>query len=679
MLQPAEKEKSGAGKKGRASPPSAKFAIDTVRHSTAHLMAAAIYSLFQKKVKFGVGPPLDNGFYYDIKLPEGMTITGDLLTKIEAEMNRLRKLALPYERIELDIDAAIQFMKDHGQTYKSELLDLLKTKGSTAVQKETGDDGIVSSEEGAKKVSFYKTGDFVDLCRGPHVDNSSQTGEVKLTNITAAYWRGKAENDSMQRLYGLCFHTQEELAAEIQRLEEIKKNDHRTIGAERKLFTFAPNDIGVGLSLWLPNGAAMRAELDLLSTEFQRDDHYLPVNTSILAKESIYERSGHLAHYKDDMYNSIEIEGDKYRLRPMNCPHHHMIFKHEARSYRDLPLRFTEQGNVFRYEASGALTGLLRTRGFTQNDAHIYCTYEQTKEIFKEVMNLHARYYKLLGLEKYYMRLSLPGNENDKKFVKAPEKWDAALRIIREAMEELKLPVKEVAGEAAFYGPKIDVQVTNSLGNEYTISTNQIDFLASERFDLTYQGADGKQHPVYVIHRTPLGSHERFIAFLCEHYKGSFPTWLSPVQCKILPVSLKAQAYAKQVEEFLFKSKVKTATGGLRVEMDSSDTTLPKKVLFAQQDKIPYIIVVGEKEMENGNISVRTRDNKTKVYQVDEFLEMIKHEVENRIDNSREEVNFRNQQRPVNFRDFLIAKAGASAVSRAETSEVKEELKPKSP
>ena len=608
--------------------------IDTVRHSTAHLMAAAIKKVFPGTL-FGVGPPTANGFYYDVRLPDGKQLSEDDLALVAKEMDALKKLKLPYERRDVPIDEAIQIMQKDGQKYKVELLELLKTKGSTAALKEVEDDGLVenSGDSGVSTVSFYTIGDvFLDLCRGPHVVNTSKAGSFKLNQIAAAYWRGKSTNDSLQRIYALCFNTKAEVDAEVNRLVEIRERDHRVLGERHKVFFFEPNAVGVGLPFWAPNGAILRKELEHLAGEFERRDGYKIVVTPELAKEALYYKSGHLPFYADSMYNAIDIDGDKYVLRPMNCPHHHMIYLNEARSYRDLPLKIAEYGQVYRYESSGALSGLMRTRGFCQNDAHLYCRYDQAKDIFKEVMKLHSDLYAILGITNFYMRLSLPDMNKLDKYVNHPEQWTAALDVVRQAMIESKLPFNEVEGEAAFYGPKIAFQIVNAVEKEYTISTNQLDFFASQSFGLSYTGADQQKHPVYVIHRAPLGSHERFVSFLIEHYKATFPTWLSPVQVRIITIHPEFNDYAEKFREFLFNAPVKTGTGGLRVETDLSNNTLNAKVRGAQVDKVSYIVVLGKKEIEAGLIAIRLRSGRTTTMGPDDFLKRIKIECEKRVD-----------------------------------------------
>ncbi len=602
-----------------------------MRHSAAHLMAAAIQQLWPE-AKFGVGPPTRNGFYYDIDLPQ--SLSAEDFPRIEEKMRELRKARLPYVRREVGIEEAISYMSGAGQPFKVELLGLLKEKGTTAVAKETGDDSMAASAdgEGVDQVSFYETGSFVDLCRGPHVEHSGEIGAFKLLTVAGAYWRGNEKNPQLQRIYGLAYPNDQELKAEVQRLEEVKRRDHRRLGKELEIFTFA-DDVGAGLPLWLPNGTVLRKELEKLATEEERRDGYQAVVTPILAKEDLYYRSGHLPYYKDDMYAPIDIEGQKFYLRPMNCPHHHLVFSSTNRSYRELPLRLSEYGVCHRYEASGVLTGLMRVRGFAQNDAHIYCTYDQAKEEFKRVMSLHARYYDLLQIQDYFMRFSMPDLDKLDKYVNEPEQWLAAMKIVREAMEESGLPFEESPGDAAFYGPKIDFIIESVVGNEYAISTNQLDFLATERFDLRYIGEDGADHPVYVIHRAPLGSHERFVAFLLEHYAGAFPTWLAPVQAMIVPISDRHVDYALEVKAKIFGADVPTATGGARVEVDLSSERMQKKIRNAQVKKIPYMLVVGDAERDAGEVAVRHRSGTDLgKMTVDAFLERVRQEVKTRRD-----------------------------------------------
>ncbi len=599
--------------------------LEMMRHSCAHLLAAAIHALWPGS-RFGVGPVTKDGFYYDVEFAN--PIGEAHLAQIEIKMHELKAKPLSFERIEWPIQQAIEYMQSIGQIYKVELLELLRDKGCTAVAHEVNED--FQSPRGVSHVSLYRLGDFIDLCKGPHVENTQAIKEFKLISIAGAYWRGDSARPQLQRIYGLCFEDSEKLNERLWQIEEAKKRDHRRLGKQLNIFAMS-DEVGQGLPLWLPNGAIIRQELEQLVRQQENKDGYYPVSTPVLAKESLYQRSGHLLYYKEDMYAPIDIEGEKYYLRPMNCPHHHEIYLSQPHSYRELPLRLSEYGHVYRYEASGALSGLMRTRGFCQNDAHIYCRHDQGKEEFLKALLLHERYYKILGIDKFYMRLSLPDLEKNEKYVGDPEKWDEAINIIRAAMQESNLPFIEEKGEAAFYGPKIDFMIESAIGQEYAISTNQLDILTSERFNLSYIGEDGLHHPVYVIHRAPLGSHERFVAFLLEHYMGNFPTWLAPVQVRVIPISDKHFEYAKSIESVLSESPASTVTGCLRVDVDWSDERMQKKILRAQQSKIPYMIIIGDKEIENNKISIRRRDGITvNNLHLSEFIEKCVNEIKSR-------------------------------------------------
>lgn len=578
--------------------------IETKRHSCAHLMACAIWELWPK-AKFGVGPATENGFYYDVLFPEAIGESD--LVRIERTMRKLQRGRLPYEQTIVPIDDAIERFAAGAQQFKVELLELLKQKGSTAVAAETGDANVAEAGDGVEEVSLYQVGGFTDLCRGPHVADSRKVGHFKLHKLAGAYWRGDEKRQQLQRIYGLCYETKEQLEDELRRLEEVKLRDHRRLGRELEIFHLS-SKIGSGLPLWLPNGTVLRDELEFLAKEFERADGYQRVSTPHITHESLYYQSGHLPYYREDMYAPMLINEANYYLKPMNCPHHHHVYLSRPRSYRDLPLRLAEYGQVYRYEDSGTLSGTLRTRGFCQNDAHIYCQMDRAKEEFVRVMELHSRLYRLLGIEDFEMRLSLPDLDNLEKYVDQPEQWQSALDIIVEAMRESGLPYSEVLGDAAFYGPKIDFVIKSAIGTEYAISTNQLDFLATERFGLTYQGPDGADHPVYVIHRAPLGSHERFIAFLLEHFKGALPIWLAPVQIVIVPVSDRFIPYAESIQREYAGATVRNGTLGLRVEVDESSERMQKKVRNALLRKIPIILVVGASEEESQTVSLRTRE-----------------------------------------------------------------------
>ena len=577
--------------------------LDTMRHSCAHVMAAAISEIWPD-VQFGVGPPTANGFYYDVLFPS--PISEDDLRRIERAMRLIQRQALPFKRITRSIGEAIHMAEVDGQYFKKELLELLRDTGSTAIADETGDDHVVDTAM-VDEVSYYSVGDFEDLCRGPHVASSNKVGYFKLTHLAGAYWRGDEKREQLQRVYGICYRTKQDLKNEITRLEEVKLRDHRRLGREMRIFHLSP-EVGSGLPLWLPNGTILRDELEYLAKEHERAAGYERVSTPHITKEELYYTSGHLPYYKDDMYAPLDIDGKNYYLKPMNCPHHHHIYLSRPRSYRDLPVRLAEYGQVYRYEDSGALSGIIRTRGFCQNDAHIYCDIDSAKDEFIRVMEMHASFYELLGISDFYMSLSLPDLKNLDKYVDDTEAWKAALEIIVEAMQESDLPYIEVEGEAAFYGPKIDFVIKSAIGTEYAISTNQLDFLAATRFGLTYRGQDGQDHPVYVIHRAPLGSHERFIAFLIEHYRAAFPIWLAPVQAIIVPVSEKFYDYAASVCKDYRSPKVRNGSLGLRIDVDQSSARMQKKVRNAVLKKMPLILVVGAKEEQDGTVSVRTRE-----------------------------------------------------------------------
>ncbi len=631
MNNPSQKPDPGA-------PPAVAFTpvpseeLMRMRHSCAHVMAAAIAHLFPG-AKFGVGPAIKDGFYYDVLTEPSLKLED--LPRIEKEMQRIKAERVSFERSEVPIERAFDVMAENDQDFKIDLLTLLRDRGTTAVSESTGDDNAVGIDDkgaGAPVISFYGLGDFIDLCRGPHVEHSGQIGEFSLTHIAGAYWRGDAEKPQLQRVYGLCYKSRQEVKHRQWQLEERKKRDHRRIGKDLRLFTFA-EAIGPGLPLWLPRGRVLRDELEHLAREEERREGYVVVSTPQLTKAQLYYRSRHLPYYADDMYAPMDIEGEKYYLRPMNCPHHHEIYLSEPKSYRELPYRIAEYGTVYRYEASGALSGLMRTRGFTQNDAHIYCRPDQAKDEFIRVMHLHDRYYKMFGIENSYMRLALPNLERLDKYVDQPAKWETALDILKQAMTESGLPYVDAKGEAAFYGPKIDFMIESAIGSEFAISTNQLDFLATETFDLKFIGEDGARHPVYVIHRAPLGSHERFVAFLIEHYGGSFPVWLSPVQARIVPISERHAAYAESVREKLFGLRVNNGTGGLRVELDLGDERMQKKIRNAQLEKIPYMLVVGDKEMESGSVSVRLRSGKDLgPMPLETFAGRLRAEAETRVD-----------------------------------------------
>ena len=570
------------------------YPLETIRHSYAHVLAAAIQRLFPD-ARFGVGPVIENGFYYDILLPKA--IGGEDLPKIEQEMKRIIKQNLKFEKEETGIDEAIAFFQKTNQPFKVELLKDLKTKGTTAMSEE--EQKTIGKE--VKIVSIYKTGGFVDLCRGPHVASTKElpADAFKLTKIAGAYWRGSEKNPMLTRIYGAGFIAKKDLDKYLWQQEEIKKRDHRVLGEKLKLFTFA-EEVGPGLPLWLPNGTILRDEIENYAKEIEKKWGYRRVATPHIAKETLYRMSGHIPYYAESMFPPMKLDDGNYYLKAMNCPHTHMIYKSEPKSYRDLPLRLAEYGTVYRYELSGTLAGLLRTRGFTQNDAHIYCREDQVEAEFLKVMKLHEFWYKkVFGIKDFYMRLSLPAKDKA-KYADIPEGWKKSVEMIRRSMQSSKLPFVEAEGEAAFYGPKVDFQIKSIVGREETASTNQLDFLAAQRFNLNYRDKDGKDKPVYVIHRAPLGSHERFIAFLIEHFAGAFPLWLAPVQAWILPIGKAHKKYAARIAKELLAVDI-------RAELKDQNETVGKKIREGENQKIPYLLIVGDKEMKNESVAVRKR------------------------------------------------------------------------
>lgn len=561
--------------------------LDKIRHSTSHVMAYAVRELFGSPrqseasagdVKFAIGPTIDDGFYYDFDLGD-KTFTTEDLKAIEKKMTELIKKKLPFEKFDLPVKTALEKMS--GQPYKQELINDL-------------------AKSGEKSVSFYTVGDFTDLCRGPHVENTKELGVFKLMKTAGAYWRGDEKNKMLQRIYGTAFETKDQLAEYLKMLEEAEKRDHRKLGSDLGIFMF-DDDVGPGLPLWLPNGGVIIEELEKLAKDSEYEAGYVRVKTPHLCKESMYKMSGHLPYYADSMFPPMDVDGVKYYLKPMNCPHHHKIFGSSLRSYRDLPIRIAEYGTCYRYEQSGELFGLMRVRSMQMNDAHIYCTVEQFEEEFIAVCKMYLKYFEIFGIEKYVMRLSTHSAEGlGKKYVDNEKLWIKTEKMVEAAMKKNNIPYVKVENEAAFYGPKIDVQVWSAIGKEFTLATNQVDFAVPERFGLTYINAKGEQETPLCIHRAPLGTHERFIGFLIEHYAGAFPTWLSPVQAVIIPVSEKFTDYGQKVYDELFAA-------GVRVKLDDADESLGKRIRNAEKQKTPYILVMGEKEKTDKTVAVRKR------------------------------------------------------------------------
>jgi len=576
------------GDKGNQDP------LYRLRHSLAHVMAQAVLDLRPGSTR-GFGPPIDDGFYYDFVLSE--PISAEDFPEIERRMKHIIKQNQAFGREDLSVGDALARLEQMGEPYKAEYARELAEK------------------HGLDSLSFYTNGPFIDMCEGPHLGATREIpkGCFKLRSVAGAYWRGDERNEMMTRIYAWAFEDKETLEDWIKRYEEGLRRDHKKLGPQLDIYTIDPQ-IGSGLPLWLPNGTVIRQELEKLAREEEFKDGYVSVATPHIARQELYYSSGHLPYYQDTMYPPMvvtekgenegeEVVKDTYYLKPMNCPHHHRIFASRTRSYRDLPLRLSEYGHVYRFEESGALSGLLRVRGMCMNDAHIYCTHDQVKNEFVKVMRLHERYYDILGITDYYMRLSLSDPEDPKgkeKYVGDPEAWASTETMVRDAMIESGLPFIEAIGEAAFYGPKIDVQLRTVTGREETISTNQLDFAVprGDRMNLVYVGPDGQEHHPYVIHRAPLGTHERFIAFLIEHFGGAFPTWLAPIQVRILPVSDKHLEYAVKLEDVLRGHMV-------RAEVDRADEKLGKKIREALTHKIPILLVVGQQEEAEGTVTVR--------------------------------------------------------------------------
>lgn len=570
---------------------------NTFWHSSAHLMAEAIESMFPG-VKFWVGPPVDNGFYYDVDLGD-RSISEEDLRKLEMKMAELAKQNSSYIRKEIPKTEAVNYFAEKGDEYKLDLLQGL--------------------EDGS--ITFYTQGSFTDLCRGPHIPSTGFIKAIKLTNIAGAYWKGDEKNKQLTRIYGVAFPSQKQLDDYLHLLEEAKKRDHRKLGKELSIYTL-DDDVGQGLIMWMPNGTIIIEELEKLAKETELDAGYKRVVTPHIAKESMYLTSGHLPYYADSMYPPMELEGEKYYLKSMNCPHHHKIFAAEPKSYRDLPYRIAEYGTVYRYEQSGELFGLMRVRCLHMNDAHIYCTKEQFNDEFRAVNDMYLKYFKIFGIDKYVMRLSL--HSPDKlgvKYVNEPELWKETEAMVRQVMKDANIPFVEVQDEAAFYGPKIDVQIYSVIGREFTLATNQVDFSQGRSFKLHYTTQDNTTETPLIIHRAPLGTHERFIGFLLEHYAGKFPTWLAPVQVKILPISDKFLPYAKDVLQKLKKADI-------RAEIDDRNEKIGKKIRDTELLKVPYMLVIGEKEVNENKVAVRRHgkgDIGTK--DLDDFMNEIKKEI----------------------------------------------------
>lgn len=571
--------------------------VEQMRHSAAHVLADAVVRLFPE-AQPTIGPVIENGFYYDFHYPPGFS--EEDLEKIEAEMKKIIKENLKFEKSEMSREEALNFYEERGEKYKIEILN--------------------SIPEG-EAITFYRHGEFVDMCAGPHTNYTKKIKAFKLLSVAGAYWRGDSENEMLQRIYGTAFATKEELAEHLNQLEEAKKRDHRKLGKELEIFTF-DEEIGQGLPLWLPRGAILIEELERLAKHNERLAGYDRVRTPVITKEDLFYTSGHLPYYKDSMYPAMEMDGTNYYLKPMNCPFHHKIYASKQRSYRDLPLRFAEYGLCHRYEKSGELFGLMRVRSMQMNDAHIYCRMDQFEEEFLAVCDMYLKNFELFGIEKYVMRFSKHSKEGlGKKYVNEPELWEQTENLVRKALEAGNIPYVEVEDEAAFYGPKIDVQIWSAIGREFTLATNQVDFAQPRSFNLSYKNSENKDELPLCIHRAPLSTHERLIGFLIEHYAGAFPFWLAPEQIRILNIGESTLEFAKQVEREL-------QLKGYRVELDARDEKLGLKIREAQLMKVPYMLVVGKKEAEGQVVSVRHRqDGDLGQLSVANFIEKLTGEV----------------------------------------------------
>lgn len=589
-----------------------------MRHSAAHVMAEAVLELFPE-AQLAIGPPIEDGFYYDFDLGRDedgkpITFSPEDLEQIEARMKALLKKNAPFEHSTMPVEEALEFFED--QPYKVELIrDLAAGKV---------DDMGRPISEAVDEVSIYRQRDFVDLCRGPHVGFTKQVkaNAVKLLRTSGAYWRGDENRPQLQRIYGTAWRNKEELDDYLQRLEEARERDHRRLGKQLGLFHISPL-VGSGLPLWLPKGAILRETLEKFLREAQLERGYLPVITPHIGKIDLYITSGHYPYYKDSQYAPIDVDGDLFLLRPMNCPHHIEIYRSEARSYRDLPLRLAEFGTVYRYEQSGELSGLTRVRGFTVDDSHLFVTPEQLEEEFVSVVQLIQYVFGEMGFQDFRARLGTNDPESD-KYAGTPEMWERGVYAIRNAADRLGLNYSVEVGEAAFYGPKLDFIFRDVLKREWQLGTVQVDFLLPERFELEYVGADGEKHRPVMIHRAPFGSMERFVGILIEHFNGAFPLWLAPVQAILVPITDRHVDYCRAVAADL-------RAAGMRVEVDDSGNRMNAKIRDAQLQKIPYMLVVGDREVENGAVAVRTREEEDRgAMTIEAFKEMAQEKIRER-------------------------------------------------
>ncbi|MBX0334973.1 threonine--tRNA ligase [Pontibacter sp. HSC-14F20] len=578
---------------------------NTFWHSSAHLLAEALEALYPG-IKFGIGPPVENGFYYDVDLGEGKTFSQDDFAKVEQKMLELARTKNEYVRQEVSKADAIKYFTEKGDQYKLDLLQDLE-------------DGTIT---------FYTQGNFVDLCRGPHIPNTGFIKAAKLMNVAGAYWRGDEKSKQLTRIYGITFPKQKELTEYLERLEEAKKRDHRKLGKELELFAFSEK-VGMGLPLWLPKGTLLRERLEQFMRKAQVKAGYQPVVTPHIGSKELYVTSGHYEKYGADSFQPIKTpnENEEFLLKPMNCPHHCEIYKTRPRSYKELPVRFAEFGTVYRYEQSGELHGLTRVRGFTQDDAHIFCRPDQVKDEFIKVIDLVLYVFNALGFEDYTAQISLRDPENKTKYIGTDEVWEKAESAIIEAAAEKGLTTVTELGEAAFYGPKLDFMVRDALGRKWQLGTIQVDYNLPERFQLEYIGADNAKHRPVMIHRAPFGSLERFVAVLIEHCGGNFPLWLSPEQFAILPISEKYQDFAQQVYDRLQQDDI-------RGFVDNRDEKIGRKIRDAEVSKVPYMLIVGEKEQENGAVSVRKHgEGDLGTMTVDEFIALFQSKIAEMLNN----------------------------------------------
>lgn len=576
--------------------------LSPIRHTLAHLLAAAVKESYPD-AKLTLGPAIDDGFYYDIDF--GAQKPGEEeLAKLEKSIRKILPSWKEFTHKEVNKEEAEETFA--GNEYKLELIREIADRGET--------------------ITLYTCGGFTDLCRGGHAENPAKEiapDSFKLDRIAGAYWRGDEKNPMLTRIYGLAFESKDALDTFLAQREEAKLRDHRKLGTEMEIFTFS-DYVGPGLPIWLPNGTVITEELEKLAKETEFLAGYKRVKTPHIAKDTMFLTSGHLPYYEDSMYPPMEYEGGKYYLKAMNCPHHHQVFAAGPKSYKDLPLRLAEYGMVYRHEKSGELFGLMRVRGLNMNDAHLYCTEEQFATEFRAVNDMYLKYFKIFGIDKYVMRFSTHDPKKlGEKYVNEPELWAKTEKMVRDVLIESNIPYVEIADEAAFYGPKIDVQVWSAIGREFTLATNQVDFAQPRRFDLTYTSKEGTQETPIVIHRAPLGTHERFIGFLIEHYAGNFPTWLSPVQVAIVPVRENHTEFAKEVAATLQNEFIRT-------ELFDADTSLGKRIHAAKATRAPYVVVIGDKEMASGELTIEKRDGTKEEKTLEAFKELLVQEIRER-------------------------------------------------